>query len=137
MKASTQDFKRKSTETSHDLKIQGNLSGLYPGFHSARIAASESTEDWENMRDRAKLIKGTHFKQFGQIFGNVGVVTKGQVLPSLDELFILRQKDSKEEVMPAYTNLISGPSRSADIEYKLITRVHGPGEVHLLLVNES
>jgi len=57
LKASTQDFRRKSTETLHDLKIQGNLSGLYPGFHSARIAASESTEDWENMRDRAKLIK--------------------------------------------------------------------------------
>lgn len=68
---------------------------------------------------------------------HVAVVTKGQVLPSLDELFVLRQKDSKEEAMPAYTNLISGPSRSADIEYKLITGVHGPGEVHLVLVNES
>ena len=67
----------------------------------------------------------------------VAVVGKGQVLPSLDELFTLQRKDFVDGNSSSYTSLISGPSRSADIEYTLVTGVHGPGEVHLLLVEED
>jgi L-lactate utilization protein LutC len=67
----------------------------------------------------------------------VALVGKEQVLPSLDEFFTLQKKDFVDGNANSYTSLISGPSRSADIEYTLVTGVHGPGEVHLLLVEED
>jgi len=57
MRASPQYFKQKSTETLHDLKIQENLAGLYPGFHEARIKASSDTEDWDQLKERGRRIK--------------------------------------------------------------------------------
>ena len=65
---------------------------------------------------------------------HIAVVESGQVLPSLDELFTLRREDFMRGDLGSYMNLISGPSRSADIEYKIVTGVHGPGEVHMVLL---
>ncbi len=65
---------------------------------------------------------------------HIALVERGQVLPSLDELFTLRRNDFVNGDLGSYMNLITGPSRSADIEYKLITGVHGPGEVHMVLI---
>ena len=65
---------------------------------------------------------------------HVALVEKGQVLPSLDELFTLLRNDSLNGEELRYMNLITGPSRSADIESTLVTGVHGPGEVHMVLI---
>jgi len=64
----------------------------------------------------------------------IAVVQRGQVLPSLDELFALRRQDYLDGSLRSYMSLITGPSRSADIESTLVTGMHGPGEVHMVLV---
>ncbi len=65
---------------------------------------------------------------------HIAFVERGQALPSLDELFTLRRDDFASGRLGSYMNLITGPSRTADIEYKIVTGVHGPGEVHMALI---
>lgn len=66
---------------------------------------------------------------------HVAVVERGQVLPSLDELFTLRRHAHVEGHSLGYMNIVTGPSRSADIEQTIVRGVHGPGNVHMLLVD--
>lgn len=65
---------------------------------------------------------------------HVAIVEHGQALPSLDELFALLRERFGAGDFESYMNIITGPSRSADIEYQLVTGVHGPGEVHMVIV---
>jgi len=45
----------------------------------------------------------------------------------------LEERHRKGE-MPTAVNVVTGPSRTADIELSLTVGVHGPGEVHIILV---
>lgn len=48
----------------------------------------------------------------------------------------LREKIGEAE-MPRTVNLISGPSRTADIEQRLIMGAHGPKRLHVILVGDG
>ena len=67
----------------------------------------------------------------------IAIVWQGQVLRSLDELFAVRRYQTINGLENGYMNLISGPSRSGDIENIMIQGGHGPGEVHLILIDDK
>ena len=66
---------------------------------------------------------------------HVAVVEPEQVVETMGDLLALRQAELLEnDGAPWYMNLISGPSRTADIEQTIVIGVHGPREVYLMLV---
>lgn len=66
---------------------------------------------------------------------HVAVLKKQNILNNIDELFIiLQQKYNAAETIPSCTTFITGPSRTADIELNLTLGVHGPKELHVVII---
>ena len=59
---------------------------------------------------------------------HVTLVSEEVILPGLEALF-----EAVGDDLPSSLAIVTGPSRSADIEQKLTVGVHGPGEVHVVI----
>lgn len=68
---------------------------------------------------------------------HIAVLRSGEVLDSLDELFAMERNDFMSGELAGSMNLISGPSKTADIEGTTVTGIHGPLEVHLIILADS
>lgn len=64
---------------------------------------------------------------------HIAIAGSRQILPDLFDLFA----EGPPEQLPATVTLITGPSKTGDIELKLVTGVHGPEVVHVIIVNET
>ncbi|MGC9949479.1 MAG: lactate utilization protein [Bryobacteraceae bacterium] len=62
---------------------------------------------------------------------HIAVVPKDRVLSGLDELFTILPLPAEQTSSMV---LITGPSRTADIEQILVRGVHGPGEIYVVVV---
>lgn len=65
---------------------------------------------------------------------HIAVLQPGQVLESLDELFAVERYDFLNGELAGSVNLISGPSKTGDIEGTIVTGIHGPLETHLVIL---
>jgi iron-sulfur cluster protein len=71
---------------------------------------------------------------------HVALVGVEKIVPSLDEateILKLLAPSATGQKMSVYVSFTTGPSRSADIELSLAIGVHGPKEVHIVLVDNG
>jgi L-lactate dehydrogenase complex protein LldG len=59
---------------------------------------------------------------------HIAILDADRILPGLPDLFAALGGE-----LPSALAIVTGPSRSADIEQKLVIGVHGPGEVHIVI----
>ncbi|HLJ95559.1 MAG TPA: lactate utilization protein, partial [Gemmataceae bacterium] len=65
---------------------------------------------------------------------HVVVAERAHLVPDLFDLFE-NQAPSGIPRLPSCLTLITGPSKTGDIELRLVTGVHGPGDVHVFLID--
>jgi len=69
---------------------------------------------------------------------HIAVVSQSQILPDLESWFEHQRKTKLKNLRKASNIvIISGPSRTADINMELIMGMHGPRELHIILIEEK
>ncbi len=63
---------------------------------------------------------------------HIAVVSRSRLVATLEESFALLRREVGE--LPRATWVVSGPSRTADIEQTLVIGAHGPYSVHVIMV---
>jgi L-lactate dehydrogenase complex protein LldG len=65
---------------------------------------------------------------------HVAVVRPGRIVAGMEEALALVR--AEHGAMPRAVNLVSGPSRTGDIEQTIVVGAHGPFRVHIVVLGE-
>ena len=99
----------------HGVHVAGVSNARYALADTGSVVLSAAPEEPRS----SSLLPGIHLTR----------VWEDTILPGLDELF-----QALGGELPSSLAIVTGPSRSADIEQQLAVGVHGPGEVHVVLL---
>lgn len=64
---------------------------------------------------------------------HIAIIARETILGGLEELFT---KVPEPAAQSSSLVIVTGPSRTADIEMRLVRGVHGPGEIHVMIVED-
>jgi L-lactate dehydrogenase complex protein LldG len=62
---------------------------------------------------------------------HIAIVRRDRIVSGMEEAFALIRRE--RHTLPRAVNLISGPSRTGDIEQTIVLGAHGPFRVHILV----
>jgi L-lactate dehydrogenase complex protein LldG len=63
---------------------------------------------------------------------HIAIVRADQVVPAMEDAF--ERIRAERGALPRAVNLVSGPSRTGDIEQTIVLGAHGPRRLHIVLV---
>ncbi|WP_347333564.1 LutC/YkgG family protein, partial [Ralstonia pseudosolanacearum] len=66
---------------------------------------------------------------------HIAVVPQSRIVSDLEAAYALVRAERGE--LPRATNVISGPSRTGDIEQTIVLGAHGPYRVHVIVVTQA
>ena len=64
------------------------------------------------------------------------MLRRSQVMRAMEDAFGALRAGHGEGIMPRTVNLISGASRTGDVEQKIILGAHGPRRLHIMLIDD-
>ncbi|MBN9082418.1 MAG: hypothetical protein BGP04_07205 [Rhizobiales bacterium 62-17] len=65
---------------------------------------------------------------------HIVIIQAGTVVPTYEAVWEMVRARYGKGMMPRTVNFITGPSRSADIEQKMLLGAHGPRRLHIVIV---
>lgn len=68
---------------------------------------------------------------------HIAVIRAGDILGSYEDMWNRLREVYGERNLPRAVNLISGPSRTADIEQIIVMGAHGPRRLHVIVVDDT
>jgi L-lactate dehydrogenase complex protein LldG len=69
---------------------------------------------------------------------HIALVPASRIVKGMEDAFaLLRAERGGEEMMPRALNMVSGPSRTGDIELTIVLGAHGPYRVHIIVAIED
>jgi L-lactate dehydrogenase complex protein LldG len=69
---------------------------------------------------------------------HIAIVPAPRIVAGMEDAFaLLRAERAGAEMMPRAVNMVSGPSRTGDIEQTIVLGAHGPYRVHIIVVTAA